>query len=173
MRLTTRGRYAVTAMIDLTVHCEQGAGSVSLHDIAARQDISKQYLNQLFAKLGQHGLVASARGPGGGYRMARAAEQISVADIIDAVNERTNITACDGLANCRNGQTCLTHYLWQDLGQQINQFLANISLAELANRDNVRAIVAEQQRGLLPAQNVAAARTADIRAFSISTATGV
>merc|ERR1712000_184489 len=77
MRLTTKGRYAVTAMLDLAIHAQQGP--VSLNDISGRQGISLSYLEQLFAKLRRNGLVASVRGPGGGYRLSRESAQINVA----------------------------------------------------------------------------------------------
>ena len=146
MRLTTRGRYAVTAMLDLTVHFDRDAAPVRLDEIAQRQDISKSYLDQLFAKLRQGGLVTGRRGPGGGYQPARASDQISVADIADAVDEHTDATACGGTADCHGGRTCLTHYLWQDLSDQIRQFLSATSLAELASREDIRHVVAEQRR---------------------------
>ena len=134
MRLTTKGRYAVTAMLDLTLHGERGP--ISLADISKRQEISLSYLEQLFAKLRQNGLVSSVRGPGGGYRLGRDGDKISVAEIIDAVNESIDATNCKGAGNCKNGQQCLTHNLWTDLSEQIHHFLSGISLAGLVERHN-------------------------------------
>jgi Rrf2 family iron-sulfur cluster assembly transcriptional regulator len=154
-------------MLDLALHCERSASPARLNEIASRQDIPRQYLDQLFAKLRQRGLVTGRRGPGGGYRPARASDQISVADIVDAVDERTDATACGGLTNCRNGRTCLTHYLWQDLSQQIRRFLAGMSLAELADREDIQRVVAAQRR------EAAAREEADTPFGSIMTTTAV
>ncbi len=143
MRLTTKGRYAVTAMLDLALHAEQGP--VSLADISRRQAISLSYLEQLFAKLRRSELVSSVRGPGGGYRLSRAGEEIFVAQIIDAVNENIDATDCAGKADCRDGETCLTHYLWCDLSEQIHGFLSGISLASLVARNEVQAVAVRQR----------------------------
>lgn len=132
MKLSTRGRYAVTAMLDLTLHGEQEP--VALADISAAQGISLSYLEQLFARLRQQGLVKGTRGPGGGYQLAKAARQISVAEVIRAVDEPLAITRCEGKANCREGEMCLTHALWADLASEIETFLARISLADLVER---------------------------------------
>ncbi|GIX30438.1 MAG: Fe-S cluster assembly transcriptional regulator IscR [Porticoccaceae bacterium] len=143
MRLTTRGRYAVTAMLDLALHASNRP--VSLADVAARQQISLSYLEQLFARLRQSGLVQSVRGPGGGYRLGREPEEISVADIIDAVNESVDATHCNGQGDCWSGEVCLTHHLWEDLSRQIHGFLAGITLAQLVADAHVQA-VCERQR---------------------------
>jgi Rrf2 family transcriptional regulator, iron-sulfur cluster assembly transcription factor len=132
MRLTTRGRYAVTAMLDLALHAD--SGPVALADIAARQDISLAYLEQLFAKLRKGGLVASVRGPGGGYSLALAPSETSVASVIAAVDESVDATRCGGARNCHGEVRCLTHDLWEDLSNAIGQFLAAISLADLIER---------------------------------------
>ena len=129
MKLTTRGRYAVTAMLDLAIN--GGKRPVSLADISGRQEISLSYLEQLFAKLRREQLVTSARGPGGGYRLARSGEEIFVAEIIDAVDESVDVTNCQGKGNCHQGETCLTHHLWEDLSGQIHDFLSQISLYDL------------------------------------------
>lgn len=142
MRLTTKGRYAVTAMLDLALHANHGP--VSLADISKRQEISLSYLEQLFAKLRQNDLVASVRGPGGGYKLSREADTVFVAQIIDAVNESVDTTNCGGKGDCQKGEVCLTHYLWCDLSDQIHMFLSGISLASLVNRSEVRR-VAERQ----------------------------
>lgn len=142
MRLTTKGRYAVTAMLDLALHSDQGP--VSLAEISSRQHISLSYLEQLFAKLRRRGLVASIRGPGGGYRLDKSTSETFIADIIDAVDESVDATNCSGEANCQEGEVCLTHHLWSDLSVQIHQFLSGISLASLVERREVK-MIAERQ----------------------------
>lgn len=132
MKLTTRGRYAVTAMLDLALH--QGAGLATLADIARRNRISPAYLEQLLAGLRRQGLVESVRGPGGGYRLARPAERITVARVIEAVNETVDATRCGGARDCRDGGRCLTHDLWEDLTRHIHDFLEAVTLAELCAR---------------------------------------
>lgn len=144
MRLTTKGRYAVTAMLDLALHANNGP--ISLADISKRQEISLSYLEQLFSKLRQNSLVSSVRGPGGGYRLSRESGDIFVAQIIDAVNESIDATNCRGAGNCQQGNVCLTHHLWCDLSDQIHQFLSDISLASLVERQEVRE-VADRQNG--------------------------
>ncbi|MGH8646556.1 MAG: Fe-S cluster assembly transcriptional regulator IscR [Gammaproteobacteria bacterium] len=142
MKLTTRGRYAVTAMLDLALHQERGA--TALADISARQGISLAYLEQLFARLRRHGLVQSLRGPGGGYLLGRTAAQISVADVIRAVDEKVDATRCGGLKNCQAHERCLTHDLWEDLSAQIYEFLRAITLERLVQRPSVQ-IVSRRQ----------------------------
>ncbi len=139
MKLSTRGRYAVMAMADLARHGdERGAAEpVKLSDIATRQEISPSYLEQLFAKLRRSGLVVAARGPGGGYRLARPAEETRIADIIVAVDEPIKATRCksDSAKGClsRSGR-CLTHDLWEELGRQIEVFLESVTLADVLER---------------------------------------
>ena len=142
MRLTTKGRYAVTAMLDLALHSDQGP--VSLSDISNRQGISLSYLEQLFSKLRKTLLVTSVRGPGGGYRLSRSNEDIFVAQIVDAVNESVDATGCKGRSDCQSGNTCLTHHLWCDLSDQIHDFLSQISLAQLVSRNDVRQVADRQ-----------------------------
>lgn len=132
MRLTTRGRYAVTAMLDLALHND--SGPIALADIAQRQDISLTYLEQLFARLRRRNLVSSARGPGGGYRLSKPLDQISVADVIAAVDESVDATRCGGAKNCHGKERCLTHDLWEELSHEIESFLGGISLGMLAAR---------------------------------------
>ena len=144
MKLTTRGRYAVTAMLDLALHA--AAGPVSLSDIADRQAISLSYLEQLFAKLKRAGLVTSCRGPGGGYALSRALSAISVAEIVDAVDEQIDATRCGGSGNCQDGETCLTHALWADLSDRIGGYLRSITLADLTARGAVANIAHRQDR---------------------------
>lgn len=136
MRLTTRGRYAVTAMVDLALHA--GDGPVALADIAGRNRISSAYLEQLLAALRREGLVDSSRGPGGGYRLARPTQQITVASVIAAVNETVDATRCGGTRDCHDGGRCLTHDLWEDLTRHIRDFLEGVTLAELCARSSAK-----------------------------------
>jgi len=136
MRLSTKGRYAVTAMLDLALNGTQGP--VTLADISENQGISLSYLEQLFAALRSKSLVRGVRGPGGGYYLGRAANEISIANIICAVDEWVEFTRCKGRQNCHDGQRCLTHNLWDDLSQQIFDFLGDITLHDLVQRGEVR-----------------------------------
>lgn len=142
MRLTTKGRYAVTAMLDLALHSAEGP--VTLSDIASRQGISQSYLEQLFARLRRAGLVASLRGPGGGYVMVRPVAAVSVSDIIGSVGEGIDATRCGGTGDCQDGLICLTHDLWTDLSARIDSFLSDITLADLIERGGVRAVARRQ-----------------------------
>ena len=144
MKLTTKGRYAVTAMLDLALH--GGQGPVSLADISARQEISLSYLEQLFSRLRRRQLVASIRGPGGGYRLSRGAADIYIADVVDAVSESLDTTRCGNKGDCQNGEKCLTHHLWSDLSDQIHQFLSGISLGDLMQRHEIRQVADRQNR---------------------------
>jgi Rrf2 family iron-sulfur cluster assembly transcriptional regulator len=140
-------------MLDLALNAERGP--ISLADISRRQGISLSYLEQLFAKLRRSKLVTSVRGPGGGYRLSRAGAAIFVAEIIDAVNESIDATDCNGTADCQDGETCLTHYLWCDLSDQIHQFLSQISLAQLVERQEVQAVSLRQlQRERVPSATI-------------------
>ena len=142
MRLTTRGRYAVTALLDLALQPTEQ--TITLAEIAARQSISVAYLEQLFAKLKRHGLVSSVRGANGGYHLPRNADEITVLEIIEAVNETVDATRCDHKGNCQNGAMCLTHDLWQELSHHIADYLAKITLANLISRDNVQTVALRQ-----------------------------
>lgn len=142
MRLTTKGRYAVTAMLDLALHESQGP--ITLADISQRQGVSISYLEQLFAKLRCNKLVESIRGPGGGYRLSGGAANISVAQIVEAVNDSMDATRCRGKGDCQNGDVCLTHHLWSDLSDRLRQFLDDISLAELVSRAEIRRVSERQ-----------------------------
>lgn len=129
MRLTSKGRYAVTAMLDVALNSQQNP--VPLADISERQGISLSYLEQLFSKLRKAGLVASVRGPGGGYRLGAEASTISIGTVIAAVDESVDATKCHGKGDCQGGTRCLTHTLWCDLSSRISDFLNNITLGEL------------------------------------------
>ncbi len=132
MRLTTKGRFAVTAMVDLA--SRQTDGPVTLAGIAERQKISLSYLEQLFGKLRRHKLVSSVRGPGGGYRLARTMDSVTVADIIVAVDEPLDATQCGGKENCHDDHRCLTHDLWANLNKRMYAYLDSVTLEALVNR---------------------------------------
>jgi Rrf2 family iron-sulfur cluster assembly transcriptional regulator len=161
MRLSTKGRYAVMAMADLALGAQSSALAaatpsakpISLAEISERQQISLSYLEQLFARLRKSGLVKSARGPGGGYVLARPAAQIFVSDIVLAVDEPIKATRCEMTSNklgankrlsaedadaevgCMpGGQRCLTHNLWEDLGTAIHDYLSQVSLDDVINK---------------------------------------
>ena len=136
MRLTTKGRFAVTAMVDLAMR--HGRGPVTLAQISARQKISLSYLEQLFGKLRRHNLVDSVRGPGGGYCLAKDIAQISVADIILAVDETLDSTQCGGRENCRDEKKCITHNLWANLNQHIFSYLGAVTLKQLVDEQKPR-----------------------------------
>jgi len=136
MRLTTKGRFAVTAMMDLAMH--HGDGPVTLAEISGRQKISLSYLEQLFGKLRRHQLVASVRGPGGGYCLAKETGDVTVAEIILAVDEPIDATQCGGKENCRDEQKCLTHDLWAALNQRIFDYLESVTLRQLVESHNAK-----------------------------------
>ena len=138
MRLTTKGRFAVTAMIDLAQR--QSNGPVTLAGISERQKISLSYLEQLFGKLRRHSIVSSVRGPGGGYRLARDMNEVSVADIITAVDEPLDATNCGGRENCHDEQRCMTHDLWTNLNKRMHEYLASVSLQDLVNQPKAKAV---------------------------------
>jgi len=138
MKLTTKGRFAVTAMLDLALH---GAdGPVTLAGISERQKISLSYLEQLFGKLRRRELVESVLGPGGGYHLARDATQITVADIIRAVDEPIDSTQCGGRENCHDHQRCMTHELWEELNTTVSGFLSGIRLSDLVDKQRTKKI---------------------------------
>lgn len=142
MKLSTKGRYAVTAMMDLAIHDHDGP--VTLADISNCQGISLSYLEQLFSKLRKHHLVEGVRGPGGGYRLGRPASQISIAEIIVAVDENIDATRCKGKEDCMGGEKCLTHELWADLSERLYNFLDDLTLSSFINRPEVRAVSRRQ-----------------------------
>lgn len=157
MRLTTKGRFAVTAMIDLAMR--QDKGPVTLSGISQRQEISLSYLEQLFGKLRRHEIVDSVRGPGGGYMLARRAQDVTVADIIIAVDEPLDATQCGGKENCHSGShehgtRCMTHDLWSTLNAKMVEYLDSVSLQDLV--DQQRQKQAEQNVVLMPRPHVAA-----------------
>jgi Rrf2 family iron-sulfur cluster assembly transcriptional regulator len=145
-------------MLDLAIHF--GEGPITLADISHRQGISLSYLEQLFSRLRKKGLVISARGPGGGYKLSRPSNEIAVAEIVTAIDEKVDATRCGGLANCQDDQPCLTHELWTDLSQRIYEFLSGITLGDLVDRRAVREVALRQEMGgnaeSLPAEKQAA-----------------
>ncbi|MCF2949671.1 Fe-S cluster assembly transcriptional regulator IscR [Paraglaciecola aquimarina] len=144
MKLTSKGRYAVTAMLDVSLHSQRGP--VSLADISERQEISLSYLEQLFSRLRKESLVDSVRGPGGGYKLGRNAGEISIGEVIRAVNESVDATKCQGLAGCQGGKRCLTHNLWEGLSDRISVFLDGITLGELMQQHEVKEIADRQDK---------------------------
>ena len=134
MKLTTKSRYAVTAMLDIASH---NTGSpISLPEISHRQNISLSYLEQLFSRLKKSGLVDSIKGPGGGYVLSKDANEIVISEVIQAVDEDLETTACNGKSNCHNNHQCISHNLWQDLGTEINNFLSDITLKQVIAKNN-------------------------------------
>ena len=144
MRLTTKGRFAVTAMLDLALREQQGP--VALAAIAQRQQISLSYLEQLFGKLRRSELVESTRGPGGGYSLGRKADDITVADIIQAVDEPIDATGCAGKENCmgEDAGRCMTHDLWASLNQKVIEYLDSISLKKLVEDQLAKGVSIEE-----------------------------
>ena len=139
MRLTTKGRYAVTAMIDLTLHAKNKP--ISLAEISGRQSISLSYLEQLFSKLRASGLVKSIRGPGGGYLLNKLTSDLNLLDIITAVDEKIDQTQCGGAMNCIKDKPCLTHFIWTDLNNRINDYMREITLSDITLRKDVQSII--------------------------------
>ena len=138
MRLTTKGRFAVTAMIDVALYGVRGP--VTLAAISERQKISLSYLEQLFGKLRRRKIVESVRGPGGGYNLARPAAQVTIADIIRAVEEPLDSTQCGGRENCQENHRCMTHDLWEELNATVTGFLAGVTLAQLVERQHTKPV---------------------------------
>ncbi|WP_299877912.1 Rrf2 family transcriptional regulator [uncultured Cocleimonas sp.] len=144
MKLTTKGRYAVTAMLDLSLNSDNGP--VSLLEISDRQSISLSYLEQLFSKLRRQGLVKSMRGPGGGYSLSRTPDEIAISSIIMAVDENLDVTNCgNATGGCNeDNKRCLTHNLWMDLSNRIQSFLDDISLQDMMDKSDVIEVAARQ-----------------------------
>lgn len=156
MRLTTKGRFAVTAMLDLALQDDDKP--VTLAGISERQGISLSYLEQLFSRLRRNGLVKSVRGPGGGYRVARNTRDISVSEIISAVDELIDATQCGGKENCHDDRRCMTHDLWASLNTKILEYLSGVSLADLvASQREGKKILFTTRRELQAAKESAVA----------------
>lgn len=156
MRLTTKGRFAVTAMLDLALY--EVDKPVTLAGISERQGISLSYLEQLFSRLRRNGLVKSVRGPGGGYRIAKPHTEISVSDIITAVDELIDATQCGGEENCHDERRCMTHDLWASLNSKILEYLSGVSLADLvaSQREGKKILFAGRRDGQPQKQTVPA-----------------
>jgi Rrf2 family transcriptional regulator, iron-sulfur cluster assembly transcription factor len=152
MRLTTKGRFAVTAMVDLGMR--QTRGPVTLAAISERQHISLSYLEQLFGKLRRRKLVSSVRGPGGGYRLAQPMQSITVADIVIAVDEPLDATQCGGKENCADDKRCMTHELWATLNKKMHEYLSSVSLADLVAQQAARPVTVLHDKR--PVEKVAA-----------------
>lgn len=140
MKLTTKGRYAVTAMLDLAINNDKGP--VTLADIADRQGISLSYLEQLFSRLRKKQLVSSVRGPGGGYSLAGEPSEVHIAEVITAVDEKVDAMRCGGKGNCHNNERCLTHDLWHDLSNRIYDYLSGVTLQDLVERKGIPELAA-------------------------------
>ena len=147
MRLTTKGRYAVTAMLDIALRGPDAR--VSVQEIAERQQISPAYLEQIARALKARGLLQSFRGPGGGYGLGLPAQEISISAIITAVGEGIDATRCGGSADCQEGHMCLTHDLWVDLSQRLDDFLSGITLASLVCSQQGRQRAADVSKDLI------------------------
>jgi len=152
MRLTTKGRFAVTAMVDLAMR--QTRGPVTLAAISERQHISLSYLEQLFGKLRRRNLVSSVRGPGGGYRLAQPMHSLTVAEIVVAVDEPLDATQCGGKENCKDDKRCMTHDLWANLNKKMHEYLSSVSLADLVAQQAERPVAVLHDKR--PAEKVAA-----------------
>jgi len=131
-------------MMDLAIH--DNAGPVTLADISQCQGISLSYLEQLFSKLRKGGLVQGVRGPGGGYRLSRPASEISIAEIISAVDEKVDMTNCSKEANCQDGEKCLTHELWIELSQRLYAFLEGITLSQFVDRPGIHELAIQRDK---------------------------
>ena len=135
MKLTTKGRYAVTAMLDIAYN-DKG-DPIPLAEISSRQNISLSYLEQLFSRLKKRGLVQSIKGPGGGYKLSKDANNIVISEVIQAVDDNLETTSCNGKANCHNNKQCISHNLWQDLGIEIKNFLSDVTLQQAIAKNDM------------------------------------
>jgi len=156
MKLTTKGRFAVTAMIDLALHAAVTGKPVQLRDISLRQHISLPYLEQIFMALKRSGLVASVRGPGGGYRLGRDPEDITLADVIECSGEKREMMLCGGAENCDENDRCLTHDIWEGLDDCIRTYLTSLRLSDLMDDDRVAKVARRQEREFMSTVHVVA-----------------
>jgi Rrf2 family iron-sulfur cluster assembly transcriptional regulator len=161
MKLTTKGRFAVAAMLDLAM--QRSRDPVTLAEISQRQKISLSYLEQLFSKLRRHSLVDSLRGPGGGYRLAKDMGQVSVAEIIVAVDEPIDATQCGGKEDCLDDQKCITHDLWTRLNERIFDYLGSVTLKQLIDDHEAK------QKGVAQVQDMRDAMPKRVRATATTT----
>ncbi len=163
MKLSTKGRYAVMAMSDIAM--QSGGKPVSLASIAERQQISQEYLEQLFGKLRKSGLVTSVRGPGGGYLLANEPDEIIVSSIVLAADEPLTVTRCqdgDAITGCIGGDKCVTHELWAALGRQIYGFLSSVTLGDVIGKRNLALEASIRRAKAEPAQSQPANITAGV-----------
>ncbi|MCE3268032.1 MAG: DNA-binding protein [Burkholderiales bacterium] len=148
MKLTTKGKFAVTALLDIAINGRDGK-PMTLYAISNRQGISISYLEQLFVKLRRQNMVKSYKGPGGGYILAKNSDQIKISQIIKAVDDDMDARTCHGMKNCKDNNKCLTHDLWNDLTKHVYAYLDNISLFDLIhNKTN-----SQPQKIMLTMQN--------------------
>lgn len=164
MRLTTKGRFAVTAMLDLALHAQ--GGPVALANISARQKISLSYLEQLFGKLRRNSLVESVRGPGGGYNLGRPLDQLTVADIIIAVEEPIDSRQCEGRDNCLGDRRCMTHDLWENLNTTVVNYLAGVTLAQLVLKQRTKPVSGQHTLLQIPPGNTVKKSAIDLKRLS-------
>lgn len=134
MKLTTKGRFAVIALLDIAMNRNNDSTPVTLSHISERQNISLSYLEQLFVKLRKHKIVASYKGPGGGYTLNKNLNDLNVAQIIKAVDDNMDARVCQGSQNCNKNKKCLTHDLWNDLTNHVYKYLSNVTLGSLINK---------------------------------------
>ena len=151
MRLTTKGRFAVTAMVDLAMR--HGSGPVTLAEISGRQKISLSYLEQLFGKLRRKQIVESVRGPGGGYLLGKDMSDLSVSEIILAVDEPIDATQCGGKENCHDDNKCITHDLWASLNQRIFDYLGSVNLQQLVDSQRAKEVGITPMHDMRPSVN--------------------
>lgn len=143
MMLTTKGRYAVMAMVDLAYYGKHDQVT-ALHEIAERQEITVNYLEQLFSKLKKYNLVESLKGPGGGYRLSKIARDISILEIINAAGEDIKMTRCEKIGDgclVKSNKICLTHTLWNGLDNKISDYLNSVSLQDVCNKANNKVVL--------------------------------
>lgn len=134
MKLTTKGKFAVTALLDIAIYSEGSSTPITLYNISERQSISLSYLEQLFVKLRKNNIVKSYKGPGGGYVLNKPSEQIAIAEIIKAVDEDMDARTCRGSKNCKDNGQCLTHDLWAGLTTELYNYLGKVTLKDLLDK---------------------------------------
>lgn len=140
MKLTTKGKFAVTALLDIAIHADNNDRPISLASISERQNISLSYLEQLFVKLRRKNVVKSYKGPGGGYLLARDLSKINITEIIQAVDESMDARTCRGSKNCHDQHKCLTHDLWDGLTNHMYSYLDQVTLGDLINKNEAKSV---------------------------------